>query len=167
MKTPLRVLQLEDNPTDAELITATLAEGGIPCEADRVETRADFLAALKRGGYDMILADYSLPSFDGISALAIARELRPDIPFIFVSATLGEELAIDTMLRGATDYILKQRLGRLVPSVQRASARWVSEWNVSGPRRPCGRANGSSARHKKWKPSGGWPEGWRTISTTS
>ncbi len=120
VKNPLRVLQLEDNPVDAELITATLAEGGIPCEADRVETRADFLAALKRGGYDMILADYSLPSFDGISALAIARELRPDVPFIFVSATLGEELAIDTLLRGATDYILKQRLGRLVPSVQRA-----------------------------------------------
>ncbi len=120
VKNPLRVLQLEDNPVDAELILATLAEGGIPCEADRVETRADFLAALKRGGYDMILADYSLPSFDGISALAIARELRPDVPFIFVSAILGEELAIDTLLRGATDYILKQRLGRLVPSVQRA-----------------------------------------------
>jgi two-component system, cell cycle sensor histidine kinase and response regulator CckA len=117
---PLRILQLEDNPVDAELIAATLAEGGIPCEAVRVEGREAFVAALKAGGIDMILADYSLPGFDGITALALARKICPEIPFIFVSATLGEELAIDAMHRGATDYILKQRLGRLVPSVQRA-----------------------------------------------
>lgn len=120
MTTPLHLLYLEDNPTEADLIVETLREGGIPCEARRVETREAFLAALKEGGIDMILADYSLPGFDGISALALARQLRPDLPFIFVSATLGEELAIDTMHRGATDYILKQRLGRLVPSIQRA-----------------------------------------------
>ncbi len=120
MKTPLRLLHLEDNPFDAELIQATLAEGGIACRARRVETRVDFLAALKHGEYDLILADYSLPTFDGISALSLARDLRPEVPFIFVSATLGEEQAIDSMLRGATDYILKQRMGRLVPSVQRA-----------------------------------------------
>lgn len=120
MKTPLRLLHLEDNPVDADLILSTLAEGGIICDAQRVEARAEFLAALKQGGFDMILADYSLPTFDGISALSLARDLQPDVPFLFVSATLGEELAIDTMLRGATDYILKQRLGRLVPSVQRA-----------------------------------------------
>ncbi len=120
MKTPLRLLHLEDNPVDADLILSILAEGGIACEARRVETRADFLTELKHGRFDMILADYSLPTFDGISALSLAHDLRPDVPFIFVSATLGEELAIDTMLRGATDYILKQRLGRLVPSVQRA-----------------------------------------------
>ena len=120
MKTPLRLLHLEDSSVDADLILSILAEGGITCEARRVETRADFLAELKHGGFDMIIADYSLPTFDGISALSLAHDLRPDVPFIFVSATLGEELAIDTMLRGATDYILKQRLGRLVPSVQRA-----------------------------------------------
>jgi two-component system, cell cycle sensor histidine kinase and response regulator CckA len=118
--TPLRLLYLEDNPTDADLIVATLTEGGISCEAQRVDTRAAFIAALKAGEIDMILADYSLPGFDGISALTLARAMRPDLPFLFVSATLGEELAIDTMHRGATDYILKQRLGRLVPSVQRA-----------------------------------------------
>lgn len=120
MTTPLRLLHLEDNPVDADLIIATLTEGGIPCESRLVEGRDAFVTALKEGQIDMILADYSLPGFDGISALALARKLRPDIPFIFVSATLGEELAIDTMHRGATDYILKQRLGRLVPSVQRA-----------------------------------------------
>jgi signal transduction histidine kinase len=117
---PLRLLYLEDNPTDADLIVATLTEGGISCETHRVDTREAFIAALKAGQVDMILADYSLPGFDGITALTLARTLRPDLPFLFVSATLGEELAIDTMHRGATDYILKQRLGRLVPSVQRA-----------------------------------------------
>ena len=120
MTTPLRILLLEDNPVDAELIAATLVEGGIACVPRHVESRDTFIAALKEGQVDMILADYSLPGFDGIGALDLARKLCPHIPFIFVSATLGEELAIDTMHRGATDYILKQRLGRLVPSVQRA-----------------------------------------------
>jgi len=118
--TPLRLLHLEDDPLDADLIVATLTEGGILCEARRVDRRDTFVAALREGQVDMILADYSLPGFDGISALSLARQLAPDVPFIFVSGTLGEELAIDTMHRGATDYILKQRLGRLVPSVQRA-----------------------------------------------
>ncbi len=120
MTTPLRLLLLEDNPSDADLIVATLTEEGIHCAPRRVESRDNFLAALKEGQVDLILADYSLPGFDGISALELARKLRPDVPFIFVSATLGEELAIETMHRGATDYVLKQRLGRLVPSVQRA-----------------------------------------------
>lgn len=120
MTTPLRLLQLEDNTVDAELILATLNEGGIPCETSRVDRRDTFVDALKAGKLDLILADYSLPGFDGITALSLAQQLRPDIPFIFVSGTLGEELAIDAMHRGATDYILKQRLGRLVPSLQRA-----------------------------------------------
>ena len=120
MTTPLRLLLLEDNPSDADLIVATLTEEGIHCAPRRVDSRDSFIAALKEGQIDMILADYSLPGFDGITALELARKLRPDIPFIFVSATLGEELAIETMHRGATDYVLKQRLGRLVPSVQRA-----------------------------------------------
>ncbi|TLY12735.1 MAG: response regulator, partial [Nitrospirae bacterium] len=120
VKSPLRILHLEDSQTDAELIVATLAEEGIACEARRIDTKADFVAALEQGGFDLIIADYSLPSFDGIAALALAREKCPDVPFIFVSATLGEELAIETLQRGATDYILKQRLSRLVPSVHRA-----------------------------------------------
>ena len=120
MTTPLRLLHLEDNPTDSDLIVTMLTEGGIPCVPRRVEHRDAFIAALKEGQIDLILADYSLPGFDGITALELARKLAPHVPFIFVSATLGEELAIDTMHRGATDYILKQRLGRLVPSVQRA-----------------------------------------------
>ena len=120
MKTPLRLLLLEDDPVDADLVAATLSEAGLACTAHRVDTRSDFIAALASGGYDLILADYSIPGFDGMTALSLAREQAPDIPFLFVSATIGEELAIDAMHQGATDYVLKQRLGRLVPSVQRA-----------------------------------------------
>lgn len=118
--TPLRVLHLEDDPIDADLIATMLTEGGIPCAPRRVDSREGFVKALKEGQTDLILADYSLPGFDGIVALELARTMAPDVPFLFVSGTLGEELAIDMMQRGATDYILKQRLGRLVPSVQRA-----------------------------------------------
>ncbi len=120
MTAPLRLLQLEDNRVDAELITATLADGGLSCETRCVDTRQDFVAALKAGRIDLILADYSIPGFDGMTALTLARQHCPDVPFLFVSATIGEELAIDAMHLGATDYVLKQRLGRLVPSVQRA-----------------------------------------------
>ncbi|MEA5604582.1 response regulator [Nostoc sp. UHCC 0252] len=116
----LRFLLLEDSPLDAELTQMVLAQGGIDCELMRVETGADFLAALETEAFDLILADYALPSFDGISALEIARNRSPEVPFIFVSAALGEELAIEALKNGATDYVLKQRLGRLVPSVRRA-----------------------------------------------
>ncbi|MCC5652206.1 response regulator [Nostoc sp. XA013] len=116
----LRFLLLEDSLLDAELAETTLTEGGINCELIRVETGADFLAALETETFDLILADYALPSFDGISALEIARNHCPQVPFIFVSAALGEELAIEALKNGATDYVLKQGLGRLVPSVQRA-----------------------------------------------
>ncbi len=116
----LRFLLLEDNPLDTEAIQATLTNGGIDYELLRVDTRTDFVTALLTDEFDLILADYALPGFDGIAALEIAQNLCPETPFIFVSASLGEELAIETLKRGATDYVLKQRLGRLVPCVQRA-----------------------------------------------
>jgi len=120
MTAPLRILHLEDDPLDADLIVTTLAEGGIACSSQRVDNQQAFLASLKEGRVDVILADYSLPGFDGLAALGIAQNVVPHIPFLFVSGTLGEELAIDAMHRGATDYVLKQRLGRLIPSVHRA-----------------------------------------------
>lgn len=118
--TALQFLLLEDNPLDAEVVQVTLSDGGIDCVLQRVETRADFVSALATNEFDLILADYALPGFDGISALEIARNLHPDTPFMIVSASLGEELAIDTLKQGATDYVLKQRIERLVPCVQRA-----------------------------------------------
>lgn len=119
MKT-LNILLLEDSILDAELIEEYLIEGGIKCYLTRVETRIDFIEAIDKNSFDLILADYSLPSFDGISALEIAQARCSDVPFIFVSATLGEELAIETLKSGATDYVVKERLGRLVPAVKRA-----------------------------------------------
>lgn len=120
MTSPLRILLLEDSTDDAELIRELLNGDQVVCELTRVQTRAEFTAALKAGDIDLILADYKLPSFDGISALKIALGESPDLPFIFVSGTLGEELAIEALKIGATDYVLKTRLSRLVPSVQRA-----------------------------------------------
>src|SRR5215831_17884579 len=120
MPSPLRILHLEDDPRDAELLQAKLETEGMLCHVICVETRADFCAALEQGGFDLILADYTLPSFDGLSALKITMEKCPDVPFIFVSGTLGEEVAIEALQIGATDYVLKERLSRIVPSVHRA-----------------------------------------------
>lgn len=116
----LRFLLLEDSLLDTELIYAVLTEGGISCELVQVKTEAEFQKALEEDSFDLILSDYSLPAFDGISALEMARRLVPDVPFIFVTATMGEEVAIETLKSGATDYVLKQRLERVVPSVRRA-----------------------------------------------
>ena len=106
----LRVLSIEDDPKDAELIQDLLEAEGIACEVTRVDTQAALVASLEQGGVDLILADYSLPSFDGISALKLAMKTCPDVPFIFVSGTLGEEVAIEALKIGATDYVLKTRL---------------------------------------------------------
>jgi PAS domain S-box-containing protein len=116
----LKFLLLEDNLEDADVIRGTLSDGGIDYEILRVETHCDFVSALQTNEFDLIIANYGLSGFDGLSALKIARNLCPNLPFIFVSATLGEELAIKTLKQGATDYVLKQRLGRLVPSVERS-----------------------------------------------
>ena len=117
---PLRVLSLEDDPKDTELIQELLGIEGIDCEITRVDTQKEFLASLQQGEIDLILADYTLPSFDGVSALKLALSSCPNVPFIFVSGTLGEEVAIEALNIGATDYVLKTRLSRLAPSVQRA-----------------------------------------------
>src|SRR6266513_3072038 len=120
MNSPHRVLHLEDDVRDTELVQATLEGEGIQSELTRVESQQDFLAALKRESLDLILADYTLPSFDGLSALRIAQQLSPDLPFIFVAGTLGEDVAIEALKTGATDYVLKTRLARLGPAVNRA-----------------------------------------------
>jgi PAS domain S-box-containing protein len=120
MKSELRILHLEDNPDDAELIEMLLTDQGIACKIERVQTRDEFIAALDLGQFDLILSDFSLPAFDGLSALELAREKCPLAPFLFVSGTLGEEVAINALKSGATDYILKQRLPRLASAVARA-----------------------------------------------
>lgn len=90
------------------------------CRFTRVDNRADFLAALESSGPDLILSDYTLPGFNGQEALVLARARCPAVPFIFVSGTIGEDAAIETLKHGATDYVLKHRLLRLIPAVDRA-----------------------------------------------
>lgn len=117
---PLNILHLEDNVNDAELVRSILEENQIVCNITQVMTRKDFQNALAGGGFDMILSDYRLPSFDGVAALAIAREVCPEVPYIFVSGNIGEESAIETLKKGATDYVLKDRPLRLVTAIKRA-----------------------------------------------
>jgi len=116
----LRILMLEDVAVDAELVEHQLQSEGILFSSKRVYTKEGFLKELRDFSPDLILADYSLPQFDGLSALAIAQEQSPEVPFILITGTMGEEFAIETLKKGATDYVLKQRLSRLVPSVKRA-----------------------------------------------
>lgn len=116
----LQILHLEDDRYDAELAQEMLLLGGIECDVTRVDTEVEFVAALKTKAYDMIIADNALPTFDGLSALGLARQITPQVPFIFLSGSLGEEVAIESLKSGATDYVLKQRPARLIPVVQRA-----------------------------------------------
>jgi signal transduction histidine kinase len=117
---PLRILHLQDDPLDAELVKAIFQAEGISTEIFRVKTRDEFTTAIERSGFDIIFSDHSLPGFDGISALANAREKCPDIPFIFITGKMGEELLVETLKSGATDYVLKNGIQRLIPSVRRA-----------------------------------------------
>ena len=120
MKNALHILHLEDDRCDGELIRQILKAEGLVRELVRVETGADFAAALSREAFDFILSDYTLPGFDGMAALGLAREKQPDTPFVFVSGTIEEELAVESLKRGATDYVFKNRLSRLGPAVRRA-----------------------------------------------
>lgn len=120
MKREIRILMVEDNPDDFELIKHALTSGGISFQPLRVDTKEDFNRELEHFRPDLILSDYQLPTFDGISALAVAVIEAPDVPFIFVSGAIGEQLAIETLKGGATDYVFKGHLNQLAPAVSRA-----------------------------------------------
>jgi diguanylate cyclase (GGDEF)-like protein/PAS domain S-box-containing protein len=122
----LRVLIIEDVSSDSDLAIHQLARGGIRCVHIRADTESGFRAALARFRPHVILSDFTLPQFDGLTALKIAMAEAPDVPFIFLSGTIGEERAIDALRRGAVDYVLKTNPARLVPAVRRA-LREVSE----------------------------------------
>lgn len=120
MEPVLKVLLLEDAPADAELETGILRRAGIACEARVVANERDLMHELAHFAPDVVLSDFSLPGFDGLTALHLVKGRRPDIPYIFVSGTIGEERAIDALKHGATDYVLKSNLARLPPAVTRA-----------------------------------------------
>jgi len=122
MNQTLRILHLEDNPTDSQLVRDQLAHEGIAAEISLVEHREDFVAALEKGKWDLVLADYRLPDFTGLEALKLVREKFPALPFILMSGTIGELAAIESLKAGATDYVLKQNRERLPSSIRRAVA---------------------------------------------
>ncbi len=118
-ETPLRILHVEDDSTDAELFREMLDVAGIHCSIACVRTRDAFQASLNAGAFDLIVSDFTLPRFDGLSALQLARRQWPDKPFIFVSGTMGEEAAVESLRQGASDYVLKDRMSRLPAAVKR------------------------------------------------
>jgi signal transduction histidine kinase len=120
MKNEIHILMVEDDDTDAALQQHTLRKGSILFSLARVQTEPDYIRELDHNPPDLILSDYSMPGFDGYAALNIAKQKHPETPFIFVTGTMGEEVAIETLKNGATDYVLKTRLSRLVPAVHRA-----------------------------------------------
>ena len=116
---PLRILHLEDNPTDSALMEALLGDHGYACQIVRVESEEDFAHALDHLSFDLIVSDFTLPSYDGRSGLALALAKAPDLPFVFLSGTLGEDAAVEALKSGATDYVVKSRIGRFIPVVSR------------------------------------------------
>jgi signal transduction histidine kinase len=120
VKKEIHILMLEDDAADVELTRYALRKGGLSFSLAQVETQADYVRELAHHPPALILSDYSLPGFNGHEALAIACQSCPETPFIFVTGTMGEEVAIETLKSGATDYVLKTRLSRLMPAVNRA-----------------------------------------------
>jgi DNA-binding NtrC family response regulator len=119
--TPLRVLQVEDTEDDAALVAATLTRAGYHVFARRVETADELRQQLDESEWDLVIADYTIPGFSGTKALAIVREQHADLPFIFVSGTIGEDTAVAAMRTGAHDYIMKGNLARLAPAICRTA----------------------------------------------
>ena len=117
--TRLRVLLVEDSEDDAELVLAALVEGGFDPALTRVETREEMHEALSSGGWDVVISDYNLPRFDALSALSTLRQIDEDLPFIIVSGCMGEEIAVSLMKEGASDFVMKDRLARLAPAIER------------------------------------------------
>ena len=117
--TPLRLLQVEDTEDDAELVALSLTRAGYYVSAKRVDNAVDLRRSLQQAEWDVVVADYTMPGFSGTKALDIVREQHPDLPFIFVSGTIGEDTAVAAMKTGAQDYIMKGNLARLAPAVER------------------------------------------------
>jgi hypothetical protein len=131
LKRPIRVLHLEDSPADADIIRHRLEIEGVWCDIALANSRESFDAALVRESFDLVLCDYNLSGYDGVSALKRAREVQPDAPVIIISGSVGEDEAVNCLHKGATDYLLKQHLERLAPAVRRA----IQEAEERGKRR--------------------------------
>ncbi len=120
METAIKILHLEDNPNDAQLVQSVLKKANLKFEYFFADNEADYILQLQDHKIDIILSDYNLPGYSGKGALLFAKNNYPNIPFVFVSGTIGEDAAIESMLQGATDYVLKNKIGRLLPAIQRS-----------------------------------------------
>jgi two-component system sensor histidine kinase UhpB len=119
-RTPLRILHLEDNPNDRKLVELALIQEGLNCHFLPVQTRQEFESAISQGGFDLVISDFTMPSYDGESALLASRKFQPGTPFIFISGTIGEERAVEFLKAGVADCVLKDNLPRIGPAVRRA-----------------------------------------------
>src|SRR5438445_15570 len=146
----LRLLLTEDSPADAEMELRELKRAGLRITHRVADTEQGFVSALREFSPDVILSDFSMPGFDGMAALALARDLAPDTPFVFVSGTLGEEYAIRALRNGATDYVLKTNLVRLPAAVERA----FTESKERRERRRLTRIRGRLFRPGRGEPAG-------------
>src|SRR5262245_18827545 len=157
MKPAIRVLHLEDDPADAHLVREHLRRSGLDALISVVASREAFDAALAGGGFDVVLCDYHLPRFDGLSALNLARARAGQIPFILVTGALGDERAVELLRSGATDFVLKDRLARLAPAIeralseQRAAARHAAVEARLAQERRLSKLAAEAARMGSWK----------------
>lgn len=117
---PLRILHLEDSSRDAEIIRERLLDAGFPLQIDWVSTEPEFTSFLQEHEYDLVLADYHLPDFEAPEALRLTQILRPGVPFICLSGAIGEEIAVELLIQGAVDYVIKDRPDRLPFAIKRA-----------------------------------------------
>jgi DNA-binding NtrC family response regulator len=155
----LHVLIIEDSELDSALLLRTLRQSGYELVDKRVETANDLQNALCERQWDCIISDFSMPGFSGISALKMVREKDSNVPFIFVSGTIGEDIAVDAMRTGAQDYVLKGNLARLLPAIDR-------ELVDVKMRRDTNTRNRSFGNWKSSRLLDNWPVASPTISIT-
>ncbi|WP_321210939.1 histidine kinase dimerization/phosphoacceptor domain -containing protein [Methanothermobacter sp. DP] len=159
-----RILILEDVPLDVELMEREISRSGIDFISETVESEEDFVRALHEFRPDVILADHSLPSFDGLSALAIARKLCPDVPFIFVSGKIGEEFAVKALKSGATDYVLKSNFSKVPVAIRRALREVEKERELERTRRSLAESHWQLKEAQRIGKIGSWQ--WNFESET-
>ncbi|MBE2226583.1 MAG: response regulator, partial [Ignavibacteria bacterium] len=116
----LNILHLEDDENDSELLRNELEIAGLNFSYYRVDNEKDFVSSLSDPDYNIVFSDFSLPTYNGLKALEKSVAIRPELPFILVSGTLGEDAAVESMKKGATDYVLKNKLYKLIPTINRA-----------------------------------------------
>lgn len=147
MTVPLRVLIVEDSEADAILLSRELRDSGYEISFERVASSTSMSAALQKQHWDLVISDYTIPGFSGVDALKLLRAKSSEIPFIFVSGTIGEERAVAALKLGAQDYVMKDNLGRLVPTIRR-------ELQEAGQRRERARLEQGNRRLQKFEAIG-------------